>query len=729
MRYVRSLLLALTTFAFFLLVLVAGLYAFITPERVSARMTGTLSQHLGLTIKMTGLRIDTRLPNLKFTITDADLAGADGAVRGSVPTATITLHPLALFTRSPRISEITISDASLTFGDTSPEDVRNWIESTIKPLAFDVERLVVHRGAVYLSSHQTGSEPWAYINNASASISNLSEAGAAYSLSGVIKLPEMLGSANLRGITDWSQGLLAAKSEQLSATFKGEVRGRRTEFSGRADKIALTRSSSSLANLSVSLKCSDDALLELSAPSLTIGGHVLDAPALSAALTLTSADGVRTLTASTVLKADLFERRFDIPAISVSGQERLSGAQASSSTGTLTGRLFWNAANGEGRAELNGTLQGASATLDLSLSNAVPFTADQALFPHRFAAIPRISGRVVLGEIPLKTIVNLAKSATLLHDVDTSIDFNIMLKAPYIDGHETSGRLVAGAGKAFVIDGGLKLANAVIPFDAECDSDGVWRIRSNWRNAEARDLLPSILSGPISGTLEACGLLKDASQTTASIRLEARDGEFHGADLELASKIMHDVQPEALPTGAFLRSSRTAFTTLSCNLGLDNGVWTIANGEAEGKHWKSFFTGAYGHIDTRIDFSADNGAAFFTMPARIQTDPILWTPDWRAALASALEHVGELPWSIDNLQERLRQELENWWNNLDASEFKLPEFNAQDFSLPDFTLPNIELPEWANKFLGKERAPENPAPATATDKLDQNPVALIAAST
>ena len=51
MRYVRSFLLALTTLAFFLLVLVAGLYVFITPERVSARLANTLSHHLGLRSK------------------------------------------------------------------------------------------------------------------------------------------------------------------------------------------------------------------------------------------------------------------------------------------------------------------------------------------------------------------------------------------------------------------------------------------------------------------------------------------------------------------------------------------------------------------------------------------------------------------------------------------------------------------------------------------------------
>ena len=58
MRYVRSFLLALTTLAFFLLVLVAGLYVFITPERVSARLANTLSHHLGLKIEMAKLHID-----------------------------------------------------------------------------------------------------------------------------------------------------------------------------------------------------------------------------------------------------------------------------------------------------------------------------------------------------------------------------------------------------------------------------------------------------------------------------------------------------------------------------------------------------------------------------------------------------------------------------------------------------------------------------------------------
>ncbi|MFR6028364.1 MAG: hypothetical protein ACLUHG_02985 [Sutterella wadsworthensis] len=163
MRYVRSFLLALTTLAFFLLVLVAGLYVFITPERVSARLANTLSHHLGLKIEMAKLHIDTRLPSLKFTVKDAVLTSADGAVRGSVPSATIRLHPLALFTRSPRISEITTADGSLTFGNTSPEDVRAWIEGTVKPLAFNVDHLVVHRGAVYRSRRDRN---LAYVNNA-----------------------------------------------------------------------------------------------------------------------------------------------------------------------------------------------------------------------------------------------------------------------------------------------------------------------------------------------------------------------------------------------------------------------------------------------------------------------------------------------------------------------------------------------------------------------------------
>lgn len=78
-----------------------------------------------------------------------------------------------------------------------------------------------------------------------------------------------------------------------------------------------------------------------------------------------------------------------------------------------------------------------------------------------------------------------------------------------------------------------------------------------------------------------------------------------------------------------------------------------------------------------------------------------------AAHASAREHVGELPWTAGNFKDRLRQGLENWWNNLDASELKLPEFNTEDFSLPEFRLPDIELPDWANEFIGKEKAPEN----------------------
>lgn len=707
MRYVRSFLLALTTLAFFLLVLVAGLYVFITPERVSARLANTLSHHLGLKIEMAKLHIDTRLPSLKFTVKDAVLTSADGTVRGSVPSATIRLHPLALFTRSPRISEITTADGSLTFGNTSPEDVRAWIEGTVKPLAFNVDHLVVHRGAVYFSDPLTGPEPWAYVNNASVSISNLSEAGAAYSLNGVIKLPEMLGSAELRGITDWSRGLLEARTEQLDASFKGEVRGRRTEFAGHADRIALTRENASLSNVAASLKRGEETLLELSSPAVTLDRHTLDTPVLTTALTVMSPEGSLTLSASSALKADFGARRLEAPSITVAASERAAGTTTASNAGSLTGSLLWNASSGEGRAEFDGTLQGTPVTLDLSVSNAVPFTADRAFFPHKFAAIPRLTGRVSLGEIALKTAVGLMSSETLLKDVESAVDFNVMLKSPHAGRHEATGRLITAAGKAYVVDGSLKLPSAPVPFDADLAADGTWHIRSQWSGVDAGDLLPSILSGPLSGSLDASGQLKDASKSVAEVRLEARDGEFLGADLEQASKIMREVQPEALPTSAFLRANRTAFTALSCELSLNGGAWTVRNGSAEGSNWKAAFTGAYGHIDGRVDFTTDNGSAFFTMPARIQADPVLWTPDWTAAHASAREHVGELPWTAGNFKDRLRQGLENWWNNLDASELKLPEFNTEDFSLPEFRLPDIELPDWANEFIGKEKAPEN----------------------
>ena len=105
MRYVRSFLLALTTLAFFLLVLVAGLYVFITPERVSARLANTLSHHLGLKIEMAKLHIDTRLPSLKFTVKDAVLTSADGAVR---------LHSSRAAPASPRSRPPTARSPSAT---------------------------------------------------------------------------------------------------------------------------------------------------------------------------------------------------------------------------------------------------------------------------------------------------------------------------------------------------------------------------------------------------------------------------------------------------------------------------------------------------------------------------------------------------------------------------------------------------------------------------------------
>lgn len=93
----------------------------------------------------------------------------------------------------------------------------------------------------------------------------------------------------------------------------------------------------------------------------------------------------------------------------------------------------------------------------------MPFTADRAFFPHKFAAIPRLTGRVSLGEIALKTAVGLMSSETLLKDVESAVDFNVMLKSPHAGRHEATGRLITAAGKAYVVDGSLKLPPRPFP--------------------------------------------------------------------------------------------------------------------------------------------------------------------------------------------------------------------------------------------------------------------------
>ena len=60
-----------------------------------------------------------------------------------------------------------------------------------------------------------------------------------------------------------------------------------------------------------------------------------------------------------------------------------------------------------------------------------------------------------------------------------------------------TGRLITAAGKAYVVDGSLKLPSAPVPFDADLAADGTWHIRSQWSGVDAGDLLPSILSGPL----------------------------------------------------------------------------------------------------------------------------------------------------------------------------------------------------------------------------------------
>ena len=706
MRYVRSFLLVLTTLAFFLLVLVAGLYAFITPERISNRVIETLSHHLGLQVEIGGLHIDTRLPNLKFSITDTVLTSTDGTVQGCVPSTTIALHPLALFTRSPRISEITTSDASITLGNTSPEDVRNWIKNTIQPLAFNIDKFIVHRGAVYLSQAMPGAKPWAYLNNTSAVFRNLSEAGAAYSITGVLKLPEILGNAELKGCTDLSNGLLSASTQQLDANFRGEVRGRHTELSGHADAIQLSRENATITNLSVIQKRINDNVFKLSAPSLTLDTHTLNASSLTTFLTLTSPENPPIVTTFSSFKIDFDTQRLEAPAVSISVREK-HGSHASVEPSNLTGSLIWNATSGNGRAEFGGTLQGTAVTLDLAISNAMLCTADQAPLPKTFPTIPHVSGRIVLGEIPLKTAVNLISHEKLLKDIEAAVEFSVLLNSPYIGSHEATGRLVTGAGKAHVIDGVLNLASAPVPFDAEFSEEGLWLLSSSWNNIDGQDLFPSLLTGSLSGTLNASGLLQDTSKTIASITLEARQGEFFGADLELASQIMRNIQPEEPPTSAFLRDSCTAFTSLSCALSLNDGAWNIRNGTAEGMNWKAVFTGAYEQLNCIVDFATDNGEDFFTMPVRIQTNPVHWMPDWQTAYVSAQGHMGKLPWTTENFKDRILQQLENWWNKFDTSKLKFFDFGTKDFSLPDIKLPDIELPDRANRFLEKEKAPEN----------------------
>ena len=108
MRYVRLILVVLTGLALLSLGIVAGLYAYATPERLSSRIGEALKRDAGLILPPSTEVSVKRLPKLEIRYPRTAVSAESARLTGNVDAIIITMNPFAVFAQRPKIDSIQI---------------------------------------------------------------------------------------------------------------------------------------------------------------------------------------------------------------------------------------------------------------------------------------------------------------------------------------------------------------------------------------------------------------------------------------------------------------------------------------------------------------------------------------------------------------------------------------------------------------------------------------------
>ncbi len=696
MRYVRIILTVLTGVALVILGLVAALYAFVTPERVAARISAVLERDLGLIVTPASpLRID-RLPKLRVTFPETEIAlVGETSHPGRFKSAVITLSPFVYFAQSPRIDDISINGLALNFSRNNL--LQHLSQQSQTRRFFNIDTLTVTDGSLHITEYEN---TLFSAENLRLSLRDINEKGAGAAAFALINAGTTSGSTDLRGVFNWETGLLSASLTGLEAHLKGLQNGETVDLTLNAASLSSPLTERwNVQNLSLqtNLPYGMNALIEI--PRLDVSGKVFTATHLTSVVTRKTDTGTEYLRGKTVLRIDTDTQAIKIQDFSLETSQLSEAEKAPEPTGSLKGDIDWNALNGTGHVLFDGVYRGTPMQSTLALNR----TENRRL---------TVTGNIHLGRIaPTSIGRQLPALRPLMTNVDASLDFIVGADDNILALQKLTGHLALTENEAVVTKGFATIRSNLIPFSARLHENGTWSIQAQWQGLPAAPFFETpVLTGQSEGQLKASGMLGKPEHSKATLLFSVNDGEFFGADLPDVLRVMTDEQPDVTPLSLFTPTARTPFDTLTFNAVKDARGWLLKNGQAQAPDWSAVFTGETRQENTALKsavrFLKADGRDAFTLPAEIfvtRAAPPIWHPDWQTAHREAVQKNGELPWNVKRLKDRALRELDNWWKEFNVEKLELPKFD-----LP--SLPEINLPEWLSKFGENEKtnAPELP---------------------
>lgn len=692
MRYLRGVLFVLLGFACIGLIIVMGLYAFITPERVSERVAQALNHQLGIVLQEPLRPAVKRLPALRITVPANRFYQINAPeCRGSFAELTIDMNPFAFFASSPRIKAIHIDQLQASINEQTLAQLNKRNEPERHTDFIEVDSLTAANAGLIWSD-----EPGYRLTDIRLTASNISRNGADIGLSALLASTETALSGKLTLRTSLSRNNPDHNNSfVLQApvlTFNGLVHREQTDLELQSERVGqLLSLAPRFEGFHLKGKLANTGSVDISGRSAYFDRKVWHLDTTTTQLTVPTSMGTWHVDADP-RSMTLSQARIVVPSTPV--HLRLNTVQDPKAlTGDLLIQINWEAAKQTGDFALQGVLSNRPVNIALSVTPAAvpapentgaspleaPETPAQALeqdtpTPDTRQALqaqdvpvrPFISGSVTLTALP-DTITKLLieRLITLPSKADGKINLAIDLPRAHLNAP-----VELSDGKWHLKNGSIDLAQGEAAVSGQLDTDGHWQgtVHLDRIHVSRLKAFQTCLDGLLYGDLTADGnLLAQSVSARGSARLEK--GYIRGFDVLKAAAILRAEQPDTVPYEALNADAHTAFDIARIDsVQYRDAQLTLNAVTVQAPAWSALFNGRLNHGEFTLkgDISplSPSGSVLFTFPsvctASADQKPA-WTIRWQPALAREKARAGELGWSFELMENKVKREVSNWW--------------------------------------------------------------------
>ncbi len=729
MRILRILLTVVCFIGVLFLLLVAAVYALVTPDRVERNLNAFLESQFGLFLKTEEPLSIRRLPSLEVSISKAELLSArTKASVAAVSEARIEMNALAIFTASPKIHWISVKEWHaqpaladlLRAGSGAPE--RPW----------NIDGLRIENGTLPLSGFSQGfpglSEGAVRVSALQISAQNLSEEGAEAQISGQFESKGMSGEFSAGGSLGWQEGLPRLKASRAFLTVRGLQGDKAQEVSASAELVQWEGGDLRLEAPQLVLREADGTALTATAPSAACVSGTLTVPALHASQTSETPEGPLQTTLDALFSWTPAGRSFSLQDAALSS--RLTDASEKHTESLLTGEMTFDGETGRGR------LKCAGAFLDVPLSFEGSLLRDRSLLEAKSADAPAeepplpreenafgtgeaggsllqasaapgekigealrrtpvhpycLAGKLTVGEVGAALLPDFPEAPRLLSRLDFEGDVTVSRLPGGLTG--VRGHVSVDGGKLAFSDAIGTLHTGEVRLSGLLDPTGQWTLSARVRDAPAeRVLAQAPVTGKLAAEISASGLWSSRTAGHMEAAFTLTEGTLKGFDVLAARRILAEEQPESIPQEA-LRNASSGFSEMHFRLQREtDGSLRILNGKVEAQDWTGTFEGSRDAsgwlISTAQDVAASSGlpaATFYGTLALEDARPPRWSISWERALEDIRKAEGEIPFSVRNMGNKIRRYWNDFWSDVEENlpEFRLPRMPWEDEKPPE----------------------------------------------